>query len=132
MGLSVIWIVFLFKVPFDFSDSSTTTSSEGHSENSKRGLYSYTANTPSPIGTMKNPYVLPEQFVCSSNDSSTALVLVHSATENLQKRMAIQTTWGDAKRLISFGFKLVFLLGKPLHPQSQCGIEQEHFRGTKT
>jgi len=30
--------------------------------------------------------------------------------------------------LLSYKFKLVFLLGKPLHPQSQYGIEQEHFR----
>jgi len=128
MGLSVIWIVFLFNVQFHFSYSSTKTSSKDHLENSKRGLYSYTANTPSPISTMKNPYVLQEQVVCSSNDSSTTLVLVHSATENLQKRMAIRSTWGDPKRLISFGFKLVFLLGKPLHPQSQYGIEHEYLK----
>lgn len=59
-----------------------------------------------------------------SPSNQTLLILVCSAVENIDRRKAIRSTWGDAARLTAVGARLVFVVARTDPARSPPGIER--------
>jgi len=57
-------------------------------------------------------------------DHQTVLIIVCSAVENVDRRKAIRSTWGDPARLTAVGARLVFVVARTDPSRSPPGIER--------
>ena len=78
-----------------------------------------------PLTTGENVYVIQNEKVCSENESVNFLLLVHSATDNSERRQSIRRTWANRALLQTFNGRIIFVLGKPKFESEQEQIKHE-------
>ncbi|XP_045211243.2 beta-1,3-galactosyltransferase 1-like [Mercenaria mercenaria] len=76
--------------------------------------------------TVNGSYLLENKNHCSSVSNLTILVMILSAPNNFQKRIAIRETWANGSLYSSYGtIKVIFLLGIIDNSIDQDNIEKE-------
>jgi beta-1,3-galactosyltransferase 1 len=71
--------------------------------------------------TIHAPYLIENTHLCSSVNNLSVLVVVNTATDHFERRLAIRETWTNDKYYNHLGIvRVVFLIGKPKN-----GIIQE-------
>ncbi|XP_041358431.1 beta-1,3-galactosyltransferase 1-like [Gigantopelta aegis] len=82
----------------------------------KRTLYPLTSNS---------PYVINNPSVCTNVSNLKFLIIVHSATENFQRRRIIRETWANKNVFTKINLRIVFLFGLTKVKATQELIENE-------
>ena len=81
--------------------------------------------TQSPISTLYSDFVLKPNNFCPLNTTVDYLIVVNSATNNFQRRLAIRTTFGQANLFGRLTTRCVFLLGRSPDEQVSRGTTAE-------
>ncbi|ESP02010.1 hypothetical protein LOTGIDRAFT_111274 [Lottia gigantea] len=87
-----------------------------------------------PVTTVKHPTLLYEPiflmnpFQVCSDKTVNILVYVHSAQDNLRKRLAIRKTWGSSDDLNKYKAKIVFVSGMSNNAAISDNLNMENKR----
>ena len=74
-----------------------------------------------------NVFSIKNENMCMSGDGTKGIVvLVHSATNNFERRTAIRQTWGNLTQLKTYNLKVVYILGQPNNKTLQTLINHEN------
>ena len=76
--------------------------------------------------TGNNTYTIENENLCSSEDSVKLIAMVHSATDNFERRTAIRQTWGNVSLFKSYNLRIAFVLGQSNNKSVQTVIEHEN------
>ena len=82
----------------------------------KRTLYPLTSNS---------PYVINNPNICARVNNLKFLIIVHSATDNFQRRRIIRETWANKNLFANLNLRIVFLFGLTKVKTTQELIENE-------
>ncbi|XP_060596797.1 beta-1,3-galactosyltransferase 1-like [Ruditapes philippinarum] len=76
--------------------------------------------------TIHAPYLIENPHLCSSVSNLSVLVVVNTATDHFERRLAIRETWTNDKYYNHLGIvRVVFLIGKPKNEIIQNIINKE-------
>ncbi|XP_055541152.1 beta-1,3-galactosyltransferase brn [Wyeomyia smithii] len=88
-----------------------------------------------PINTYNYSFISDCQHKCKEDDRMIAprlVLIIKSAMENFDRRVAIRKSWGWEKRFSDVKIRTVFLLGRPAEPnrqlQSLIDLEYANYR----
>ena len=71
-------------------------------------------------------YVIKNENMCRNGDGAKEIiVLVHSSTNNFERRAAIRQTWGNLTLLDSYNLRVAFILGQSINKSLQSQINHE-------
>ena len=83
---------------------------------------------PAPRKPILNPhsfrYLLNPKNICLGKDVFV-ITLVHSASENTMKRIAIRNTWGKRKYIFNKTVEVVFILGQAANSKMMSSVKKE-------
>ncbi|XP_071087834.1 beta-1,3-galactosyltransferase 1-like isoform X1 [Haliotis cracherodii] len=75
--------------------------------------------------TMDTPYVINNPNICTNISNLKFLVIVHSATQNFQRRRLIRETWANKNLFKDLSVRILFLFGITQNEKVQSLIENE-------
>ena len=71
-------------------------------------------------------YIIRSENICSDVENLYALVLVHTAIPNFDRRKVIRNTWGNISLFQTHKIRIAFMLGKPEKTHHQMAIKLEN------
>ncbi|XP_053407386.1 lactosylceramide 1,3-N-acetyl-beta-D-glucosaminyltransferase A-like [Mercenaria mercenaria] len=88
--------------------------------------FSKMINASQIVSTIYTPYLLENRNLCSSVENLSVLIIVHTATDHIERRKLIRATWANNTFYLTLGIiRILFLLGKPGNETIQKQIEGE-------
>ena len=82
-----------------------------------------------PVNPHRFQFILNPTNVCSQSQHHKAdvflLAYIHTAPSHYRRRTAIRETWGNLRNFRDVGFRIVFLMGRPLNQSIQEAVQME-------
>ena len=79
-----------------------------------------------PLTIHRNVFLTTNPNICKGVEGMLLLVMVHSATENFERRQVFRETWENVELFISYNTRVIFLLGKTKNETTQKRITREN------